>query len=107
MGLKRYCYDCHTDQHWPCGGDAVTKDAVTDTSESRLPDFLDTVTDAHGRTRRRSRKGALRSQRGDQPGEQSASGLRHCPTCTCGEKRVHATNADRQKAYRERKAKTV
>ena len=28
---------------------------------------------------------------------------KHCPTCTC--KRIHASNAARQRAYRERKAK--
>lgn len=27
----------------------------------------------------------------------------HCPTCTCGQKKVHKTNADRQAAYRERR----
>jgi hypothetical protein len=28
----------------------------------------------------------------------------HCPTCTCGAKKVHQSNAERQRAYRARKA---
>jgi hypothetical protein len=28
----------------------------------------------------------------------------HCPTCTCGNKKVYQSNAERQKAYRERHA---
>lgn len=26
----------------------------------------------------------------------------HCPTCTCGERKIHASNAERQRAHRER-----
>jgi len=29
--------------------------------------------------------------------------VKHCPTCTCEEKRVYKTSAERQAAYRERK----
>ena len=33
--------------------------------------------------------------------------VKHCPTCTCEEKRVYKTRAERQAAYRERKRAKV
>ncbi len=29
----------------------------------------------------------------------------HCPTCTCEKKRLHASSADAQRAYRQRRKK--
>jgi transcriptional regulator NrdR family protein len=33
--------------------------------------------------------------------------VKHCPTCTCEEKRVYKTRAERQAAYRKRKRAKV
>lgn len=38
--------------------------------------------------------------------QQNRDSVTHCPTCTCEAKKVYATNADRQRAYRQRSDET-
>lgn len=90
----RYCYECSTDQHWPGECPKRNVSRTVDISASK-PNGSQKVDVAKKTLRAKLLRDAVTKRDTVTPGL-------HCPTCTCQKPRVYKSNAERQKAYRDR-----